>query len=299
MSALVETENLRKSFRRTPVLNGVNLSIDEGSVFGLVGPNGAGKTTTVKILMNILAPSSGHARVLSADSRRLGAPQFRKIGYVSENQQLPDWMTVRYFMDYLRPFYPRWDAGRAASLLRQFDLPLDRRLGQLSRGMRMKAALASSLAYHPRLLVLDEPFSGLDPLVRDEFIEGLIDSAEETTMLISSHDLSEIESFATHIGFLDQGQLRFSESLPALSERFREIEVTVDEGVPRTSGLPEHWLRVEVAGSVVRFVDSRYDADRSIADAQQLFGPRARIAATAMSLRAIFVTLARQSRKAA
>jgi ABC-2 type transport system ATP-binding protein len=165
--------------------------------------------------------------------------------------------------------------------------------------MRMKAALASSLAYHPRLLVLDEPFSGLDPLVRDEFIEGLIDSAEETTMLISSHDLSEIESFATHIGFLDQGQLRFSESLPALSDRFREIEVTVDDGVPLAAGLPEHWLKVEVAGSVVRFVDSQYDAERSVAQTRERFGPDARIAASAMSLRAIFVTLARESRKAA
>ena len=299
MSALVETENLRKRFRRTPVLNGVTLSIDEGSVFGLVGPNGAGKTTTVKVLMNILTPSSGHARMLGTDSRSLAAPQFQEIGYVSENQQMPDWMTVRYFMDYLEPFYPRWDRDRAAALLRQFELPLDRKLGQLSRGMRMKAALASSLAYHPRLLVLDEPFSGLDPLVRDEFIEGLIESAEETTMLISSHDLSEIESFATHIGFLDQGQLRFSESLPALSERFREIEVTVDHGVPPTAGLPDHWLKVEVAGSVVRFVDSRYDAERSMAEARQLFGPGARIAASAMSLRAIFITLARQSRKAA
>jgi ABC-2 type transport system ATP-binding protein len=299
MTALIETENLGKRYGRARVLNGMALAVDEGSIYGLVGPNGAGKTTTVKILMNILEPSDGRAVVLDADTRRLGPRHFQQIGYVSENQQMPDWMTVRYFMDYLKPFYPRWDDARAATLLRQLDLPLDRKLGQLSRGMRMKASLASVLAYHPRLLVLDEPFSGLDPLVRDEFIEGLLESAEETTMLISSHDLAEIESFATHIGFLDQGRLRFSESMTALSDRFREIEVTVDAGAPVTMALPPHWLRVERAGSVVRFVDSQYDTGRSMTEARRLFGEHARVSANAMSLRAIFVTLARESRKAA
>src|SRR4029077_12238928 len=112
--------------------------------------------------------------------------------YVSENQQMPRWMTVEYLLAYLKPFYPSWDDARAEELLRQFQLPRDRKLRHLSRGMWMKAALASSLSYRPRLLVLDEPFSGLDPLVREDLIEGLLDSAGETTILISSHDLADI-----------------------------------------------------------------------------------------------------------
>src|SRR6185436_9106708 len=104
---------------------------------------------------------------------------FQQIGYVSENQEMPEWMTVGYLMNYLKPFYPAWDDDRARELLAQFGLPLDRKIKHLSRGMRMKTALASSLAYRPELLVLDEPFSGLDPLVRDEFIEGLVESAQE------------------------------------------------------------------------------------------------------------------------
>jgi ABC-2 type transport system ATP-binding protein len=199
MSLLLETYDLHRRFGRTDALNGVNLGLEEGSVFGLVGPNGAGKTTLVKTLMNIIEPTRGRASVLGTSSRRLGPAEFQQIGYVSESQDLPDWMTVGYLMDYLKPFYPRWDDARARELLTQFELPLNRKLKHLSRGMRMKAALASSLAYRPRLLVLDEPFSGLDPLVREEFVQGLVEAAEETTMLISSHDLAEIESFATHV----------------------------------------------------------------------------------------------------
>jgi ABC-2 type transport system ATP-binding protein len=163
----------------------------------------------------------------------------------------------------------------------------------------MKAALASSLAYHPKLLVLDEPFSGLDPLVRDEFIEGLLESAQETTMLISSHDLAEIESFATHIGFLDRGRLQFSQSMTVLSERFREIEVTRDDRSPLPADWPSHWLQPDSAASVIRFVESRFDPERTLADVRRIFGEAVHVAVTRMPLRAIFVALARDSRKAA
>jgi len=126
--------------------------------------------------MNILRPTLGSAEVLGVNSRDLGPRQFAEIGYVSENQELPGWITVKYFMAYLKPFYPTWDDALAEELLRQFDLPLDRKLRHLSRGMWMKAALASSLAYRPQLIGLDERFTGLDPLVRDEFIEGQSES---------------------------------------------------------------------------------------------------------------------------
>ena len=165
------------------------------------------KTTAIKILMNLQRASAGTACVLDCESARLGPAQFARIGYVSENQKLPDWMTVEYFMNYLRPFYPTWDDRLAAELIRQFDLPRGRKLRHLSHGMRMKAAMASALAFRPELMVLDEPFTGLDPLVRDELIEGLLPRAEDTTIFISSHDLTEIESFASHIGYLDNGRL--------------------------------------------------------------------------------------------
>ena len=113
-----------------------------------------------------------------------------------------------YYLDYLSNFYPTWDRDLAADLVRQLQLPPDRKLKHLSRGMRMKAALASSLAYRPKLIVLDEPFTGLDALVRDELIEGLLARAENTTILISSHDLAEIESFASHVGYLERGPPR-------------------------------------------------------------------------------------------
>jgi ABC-2 type transport system ATP-binding protein len=299
MTAIVRTENLGKRFGRTAVLDGLELSVETGSVYGLVGANGAGKTTTVKVLMNILEPSSGRAIVLDEDSRRLGPSHFQQIGYVSENQEMPLWMTVDYFMAYLKPFYPTWDDSRASELLTQFELPRERKLKHLSRGMRMKAALASSLAYRPKLLVLDEPFSGLDPLMRDEFIEGLVETAEDTTMLISSHDLAEIESFATHIGFLNQGRLRFSQSLSSLSERFREVEVTLDVAPGLPAQWPAEWLRPETSARVVRFVDSQFDQDRTVARVRRLFGDTARVDVTPMSLRSIFVTLAKESRKAA
>jgi ABC-2 type transport system ATP-binding protein len=170
MTSAIQTDALVKKFRRVDAVQGLTLDVPHGAVSALVGPNGAGKTTAIKILMNIIGPTSGRAQVLGVDSTRIRGRFFESIGYVSENQELPEWMTVSTLLSYLRPFYPTWDVKLEADLIRQFELPPDRKLRHLSRGMRMKAALASSLAYHPKLIVLDEPFTGLDPLVRDELI---------------------------------------------------------------------------------------------------------------------------------
>jgi ABC-2 type transport system ATP-binding protein len=299
MTSVIRAQGLSKRFGRTEVLNGLDLDVPAGSIYGLLGPNGVGKTTTIKVLMNILPPSGGRSEVMGTDSRRLGPGDFTQIGYVSENQEMPEWMTVRYFLDYLSGFYPAWDRALADDLVRAFQLPLGRKMKSLSRGMKMKAALASSLAYWPKLIVLDEPFTGLDALVRDELIEGLLARAEGTTILISSHDLAEIESFASHIGYLDGGRLQFSEELEALSARFREISLTFEAPPALPRDWPATWLQPEIAGPVVRFIDTRFDEQRTAEEARRLFPEFRDMAANAMPLRSIFVSLAKANRDGA
>lgn len=295
MSIVFRAKGLSKSFGKVPVLRDLSFEVPEGSVFGLIGPNGAGKTTTIKILMNILRPTSGLAEVLGVDAARLGPQELMNIGYVSENQEMPGWMTVEYLLAYLKPFYPKWDDARALELVREFELPLDRKLAHLSRGMLMKASLTAALAYRPRLLVLDEPFSGLDPVVREDLIAGLIESASETTILISPHDLADIETFASHIGYLDGGKLGFAEEMPSLTARFREIEVVADRGFAArpTAEWPAEWIKREQSPAVVRFVDSRFDDERTEAQVKQIFGAGAGLTVRPMPLRSIFITLAR------
>ena len=299
MTNILRTIDLSKRFRKTVVLDHLNMIVPEHSVYGLVGPNGAGKTTTIKILMNARQPTEGMGEVFGHDSRRLSPEDFTQIGYVSENQQMPEWMTVEYFMNYLKPFYLDWDVVRAQELLRLFELPPDRKIRNLSHGMRMKAALASSLAYRPRLIVLDEPFTGLDALVRDELIEGVLECADGATILISSHDLSEVESFASHIGYLDRGRLQFFEEMSSLVDRFREIEITLANPSQSPISWPATWLNTDQSATVVRFVDTQFDQERTIAEVHRLFGNTRQISVNPMPLRAIFVTLAKAGRKAA
>jgi len=297
--SVIRTENLVKKFRRVAALNGLNLDIPEGAVYALVGPNGAGKTTAIKILMNIFGPTSGRAEVLGVESARITGSAFTSIGYVSENQELPDWMSVRAFLDYLRPFYPSWDRSLEEQLVSQFDLPRERKLGHLSRGMRMKAALASSLAYHPKLIVLDEPFTGLDPLVRDELIQGLLERAEEATILVSSHDLAEIESFASQVGYLEQGRLRFSEELEKLIQRFRDVQVTFESAPRLPENAPESWMQLNSSAVVVRFIESRFEPDRTTAEIRGVFGDVRDVTFSPMTLREIFLTMAKAARNVA
>src|SRR5262249_52927367 len=163
----------------------LEFGFSEGSAFALVGPNGAGKTTTLKILVNLLEPSRGQATILGVDSRRISPRELTDIGYVSENQELPGRLTVGEYLDYLRPFYGRWDRALETSMRNDMQLPATHKLRDLSHGMRIKIALVCALSFRPRLLILDEPFAGLDALVRDELIGGLLRQAGELTILIS------------------------------------------------------------------------------------------------------------------
>jgi len=296
MTSAIQTLSLSRSFGRTVALDHVSLQVPEGAIYALVSANGAGKTTLIKVLMNIFHPSHGTALVLGIDSRKVVGKAFNRIGYVSENQQMPDWMTVGDMLAYYRNFYPEWDRALEQELVRQFDLPLNRKLRHLSRGVRMKAAFASSLAYRPSLIVLDEPFSGLDPLVRDELIEGLIERAPETTIFLSSHDLAEIESFSSHVGFLEQGHLLFSEELTRLTGRFRDITVTLLGPSSLPTSPPPAWLQVEAADAVIRFVHSDFNGAATPAELAAFFPSAHDISADAMSLRSIFLSIAKSGR---
>lgn len=302
---MIEVNKLWKKFGRTEAVRDLSFAVPEGSAFALIGANGAGKTTTIKVLMNILEPSQGSVQVLGVDSRRISPRELAQIGYVSENQDMAEKLTAGEFLAYLRPFYPTWDVELEQSLLSQLRLPLDRRIGDLSHGMRMKMALACALPFRPKLLVLDEPFSGLDPLVRDEFMEGLLRQAGEMTILISSHELGEIDGVATHVGFLDEGRLLFEESMSDLIARFREVHVTLDREDSRngdgtaTAPFPTCWLRVRTVGNVLSFVDTQFSEDDVGKRLRSLVGGVKTIDAQPMALRSIFTTLARAAREGA
>ena len=293
---IAQTENLYKKFGRFGALRGLTLNVPEGSAVALLGANGAGKTTTIKVLMNLLQPTSGTATVLGVDSRRISPHELAQIGYVSENQQMPDGMTVATYIRYLRPLYPNWDRALESQILKDLRLPLERRIRELSHGMRIKMALACALAFRPRFLVLDEPLSGLDPLVRDEFMEGLKPQIGETTLLISSHELAEIEDLTTHVAYIDQGEVLFQETKCGLSGRLREVRVTLQTEASLPAHLPKEWLNVRADGNALTFVESRFsEADLASRVASAVGGVRA-ITVRPVALRSIYTTLARAIR---
>lgn len=294
---MIEIRNLTKKYRNFGALKNLSLSVPEGSAFLIVGSNGAGKTTMIKILMNLLEATSGVAEIFGVDSRKLSPKDVERIGYVSENQKLPGRLTVDEYLRYLRPFYKQWDRQLEAETLREFRLPGERRINELSHGMRVKLALTCALPYRPKLLILDEPFSGLDPLVRDEFMEGLAGYAHEMTILMSSHELSEVEGFGTDVAFIDEGTLLFQQSMEELMGRVQEVKVILDRAARMRLPVPLEWIDVKESGNVVTFVHTQFiwnDLEmqvRSLCDGVQ------RVEAKAMPLRSIFTSLARAARK--
>jgi ABC-2 type transport system ATP-binding protein len=296
---MIRVENLCKRFGHFDALRGLSFSVPEGSAYALIGANGAGKTTTIKILMNILEASQGSVTVLGIDSRKMSPAQLRQIGYVSENQDMPAKLTVAQYFAYLRPFYPSWDRKLEATLQRQLRLPPDRKLGDLSHGMRLKMALACALPYRPKLLVLDEPFSGLDPLVREEFMEGLLAQAGELTILVSSHELGEIDGVATHVAFLDEGKLLFEESMGDVIARFREVRVTLEREASPPGQVPQNWLQVRAVGNVLSFVETRFSEEAFGERVKSLLAGVRTIDTRPMGLRSIFTALARSARDGA
>lgn len=299
METALTSSHLTRRFGRTTAVEDLSLAVPTGSIFALLGPNGAGKSTTLKMWLNLLSPSSGEVNTLGASSRNLGPRDFQKIGYVAEGQDLPDWMKVDQFIQNVRPLYPAWDKQLEDRLRNLFDLPGNRRIKHLSRGMRMKTALLSTLSFRPELLILDEPFGGLDPLVRDELVSALLEMPREdrpATIVLSTHDLNDVERLIDHVAFLNNGRLLLSESLESLSARHRRIEISADSEISAIGTPAEQWECVEqpsprtLRGTVTDWAQSRL-AD----DIQQAF-PRAHVDIRLLTLRELYLHLARSAK---
>jgi ABC-2 type transport system ATP-binding protein len=297
---IIETRNLTKKFGQHDAVSDVSLRVPEGATVALIGANGAGKTTTLRMLMNLLEPDAGEARVLGVDSRRLTAREYSRIGYVSENQKLPHGLTTEQFFNYLRPLYSTWDCTIEDDVRQRFELQPDQKLDRLSHGMRMKVCLTAALPHRPALLVLDEPLSGLDVLVRDEVMGGLLAHSDETTVLVSSHELAELESCTTHIAFMDKGRLVVQDSLEHVAARFREVTAGF-AGVRKVAErLPETWLTPEWTGRTLRFTTSAYTGDEELSRMlTSMVGPLSHLSTEPMSLRDTSRALMRACRKEA
>jgi ABC-2 type transport system ATP-binding protein len=296
MDHAIETEQLTCRYGRTRAVDALTMRVPTGSIYALLGPNGAGKTTTLKTLMNLRPPASGIARVLGVDSRALGPADLARIGYVSENQRIPSNLTVGEIEAFCRPWYPTWDATLANELRERFGLDPRARIKALSRGTRLKVQCLLAIAPRPSLLILDEPFSGLDPVVRDELTTGVLSLADRDgwSVLLTSHEMDDVERLADHVGFLAGGRLVVEEPMQALLGRFRRVEVALtDGGSTPPERRPASWLDFAIDGRAARFVESQ--ASPAAEAAWQDAFPDATIEARPMSLREVFVALTRSS----
>jgi ABC-2 type transport system ATP-binding protein len=235
---VIEIEGLTRRFGKKTALDDVSLAVPRGAVFGLLGANGAGKTTLIKHILGLLKVQSGRVRVFGDDPVASPKQVLSQIGYLSEDNDLPGWMTVGELMTYSRAFYPTWDDTHAADLLRSFALDRGARIHTMSRGQRARAGLLVALAYRPPLLVLDEPSSGLDPVVRHDILEAIIRTVadEGRTVLFSSHLLHEVERVADRVALLDRGKLLYSAGMDEVKSDHCCLTVRFDD--PRVQPPP-------------------------------------------------------------
>ncbi len=207
--AVIAVSSLSRHFGTKAALDGVSVFVPRGCVLGLVGENGAGKTTLIKHLLGSLKAQAGSVLVFGLDPVLDPVGVLGRIGYLSERRDLPGWMRVDEFMRYSQAFYPKWDEPYAAQLLEQFQLDPAQKIKTLSQGQQAKIGLLTALAYRPELLILDEPSSGLDPVVRRDILEAIIRTVSEEgrTVLFSSHLLDEVERVADHVVMLQHGRV--------------------------------------------------------------------------------------------
>jgi len=231
---VLEIANLSRRFGSKAALSNVSLSIPRGSVFGLVGENGAGKSTLIKHVLGLWRAESGSVRVFSQDPVANPVAVLSRIGYLSEQPDLPEWMRVHEFLRYMRAFYPKWDPVYAESLRQQFGLDPSARIRILSKGQRAKLGLLAAQAHRPDLLLLDEPSSGLDPIVRNDILAAVIRTVAEEgrTVFFSSHLLEEIERVSDHVVMLHHGRLVLSGPIDAIKSQFRRVRFRFEESRP-------------------------------------------------------------------
>lgn len=220
MQHIIEVDNLGRSFGTTRALDGVSLEIVPGRVYGLVGGNGQGKTTLIKHLLGLLRAQEGSVRVFGLDPVAHPVSVLEKIGYLSENRDLPEWMRIDELLRYVAAFHPNWDAAYAAELAETLQLDTSRKIKQLSKGMRAQAALIAAAAHRPDLLLLDEPSTGLDAVVRKDILSVTVRTAAEngSTVLFSSHLLDEVEQMSDEIIMIDRGQVVMTGDLDSVRE---------------------------------------------------------------------------------
>ena len=293
----VQFDQVSRHFGKVRALSLASFTVQPGSITALLGPNGVGKSTALKMCANLLRPTSGEVRVLGKKSTRLGPEDFQRLGYVAEGMDLPLWMTVERYLGWCRPLYPKWDHALEKKLLEEFCLPMDRKLKHLSRGERMKAALVSSLSYRPELLLLDEPFSGLDPLVRDQFLGGILELAgqEGWSVLISSHDLAEIDTLTDQVLFLQQGKIVLDEASESLIARHRQVKLMLPDEVKALPELPRSWINVVRSGRLLQFTDMAYEPELPPRIAHVLPGAEV-LEISPMRLREIFIAIAKATK---
>jgi ABC-2 type transport system ATP-binding protein len=237
--AVIRIEGLTRRFGPCLALDNVSLTVPRGAVFGLVGPNGAGKTTLIKHVLGLLRAVTGKVRVFDRDPVTDPEGVLGRIGYLSEDRDLPAWMHVDEFLRYMRAFYPRWDDAYAEELRLAFALEEKARIKNLSRGQTARLGLLAALAHRPDLLVLDEPSSGLDPVVRRDILTAIIRTIadEGRTVLFSSHLLDEVERVSDHVALIDQGKVALCAALDDVKEGHHRLTLRFDEPQARPPAL--------------------------------------------------------------
>jgi len=240
-------------------LDNIHLELPAGSIMGFIGANGAGKSTTIRILMGLVHQDTGSVRVLGHTMPAAQAAAKLDIGFVSEDMRLYCPATLAWHMKFMRPIYPRWDQKYAEELARRFDLKLEQKIKGLSHGQRVKAALLLALARRPRLLVLDEPTTGLDPVARMEVLSELMAvlADEDRTILFSSHNTLDVEQISDQITFIDRGKIIDSDDKEAFLDRWRRLRLVLpaDGVVPRLPGV----VAVGGSGRLPVLTTNRFD----------------------------------------
>jgi ABC-2 type transport system ATP-binding protein len=228
---VLRATGLSRAFGRVRAVDGLNVTVRAGEIYGFLGTNGAGKTTTIRLLMGIIKSDAGSLELFGQETRRTSLRQKQRIGYVSQEQTFYAWMSCRALGRFVGGLYPTWDAGEFDRLLRVLELPPERKSSQLSGGMRVKLALALALASRPALLILDEPTSGLDPVARREFLGIIQGQAREhhCTTFFSSHRIDEVERVADRVRIIHNGRMRYEGDLQTLRASVRRVRLVAEQ----------------------------------------------------------------------